>query len=135
MFSRFVRYRLVFDHIVWNFIYIYAAVIHSGEQQFFSSVVAILTGELTMLIIKKYGFKVCAISFNFCFNHYKVYIHLPCINTQQQTTSSFDITHVISSINCQTSRLYQRSANHCEGDCNFNIICLLRPYHSIHYCN
>ena len=32
-------------------------------------------------------------------------------------------------------RLYQGSANHCEGDYNSNIIFLLQVSHTIHYCN
>ena len=64
--------------------------------------IAIVTGEFTMLIILKYSFKVCVISFGFYLIHYKVYIYLPCLNTQQLTTAPFDITHVISSIKRQT---------------------------------
>ena len=67
--------------------------------------------------------------------HYKVYIHIPCINTQRQKTASFDITNVISSSNRQTPRLYKGPANCCEGDHNSDIIRLLQPYHTIHYCN
>ena len=88
-----------------------------------------------MLILQKYGFKVCVILFDFYSNHYKFYIHLPCINTQRQTTEPFDITHVISFSDRQTLRLYQGLADHCEGDRNFNIMCLIHPSHTIHYCN
>ena len=80
-------------------------------------------------------FKVCVISFDFYSTHYKVYIHLPCINTQRRTTSPFDITHVISSSDCQTPRLYQGLDDRCEGDRNSDIICLLLPYLTIQYCN
>ena len=66
---------------------------------------------------------------------YKVFIYLPCINTQQQTTATFYITHVISSSDHQTPRLYQGSANPCEGYRNSNIISLLQPSQTIHYCN
>ena len=66
---------------------------------------------------------------------YKVFIYLPCINTQQQTTSPFNITPVISYSNHRTSRLYQGSADRFEGDCNSNIIRLLHTSQKIHYCN
>ena len=97
--------------------------------------VDIVMGEFTILILQKYGFKVCVISFGFCSTNYKVYIHIPCINTQQRTTATFNITHIISSSNHQTPRLYQGSDNCCEGDCNSNIIRLLQLSHKIHYCN
>ena len=116
-----------------------------------------------MLILQKYGFKVCVILFVFYSTQYNVYIHIPCINTQQQTTATFDITHVISSrdlttlrqyqgfynwqttapfdithvilySNRRTPRLYQGSANCCERDHNSNMISLLQPYQTIHYC-
>ena len=54
-------------------------------------VIDIVTGEFTILILWKYGFKVCIISFGFCSSHFKVYIHLPCINTQRQTTAPFSL--------------------------------------------
>ena len=97
--------------------------------------IAIVTDEFTLLILQKYGFKVCVILFGFYSTHYKVYIHITCINTQWQTTAPFDITYVISSSDCQTPRLYQGSADHCEVDRNSDIICLLRPSHIIHYFN
>ena len=80
-------------------------------------------------------FKVCVISFGFYSTHYKVYIHLPWINTQQRTTALLDITPLFSYSYHQTPRLYQGSANRCEGDCNFNIICLLQTSQTIPYCN
>ena len=67
--------------------------------------------------------------------HYKVYIHLTCIITQLWKTAPSDITHVISSSNRQTPRLYHGWADCCEGDCNLDIICLLHPSQTIHYCN
>ena len=72
--------------------------------------------EFTMLILQKYGFMNRVISFGFYSTNYKVYIHLPRINTQQQTTATFNITHAISSNDRQTPRLYQGSENCCEGD-------------------
>ena len=88
-------------------------------------VIAIVTFEHTMLILQKYSFKVFVIRFDFYSTNYKVCIHLPCINTQRQTSEPFDITQVISSRNCQTLRLYQGSADNCEGDHNSDSFCLL----------
>ena len=84
---------------------------------------------------KNYSLKVCVYSFDHYSARYKVYIRLSCINTQQTTTSSFDITNVISSIKCQLLRLYQGSANCCEGHSISDIIRLLQPYQKIRYCN
>ena len=67
--------------------------------------------------------------------NFKVYIHLPRINTQQQTTASFDDTPVILSSDGQKTGLYQGSDNCCEGYRNFDIICLLQQYQTIHYYN
>ena len=113
-------------------VYIHLLCINTQRQVFF--VIVIITDDFTMLILQKYGFKVCVISFGFYSNRYKVYIYITCINIQQQTTAPFDITHVISYSNHQTPRLYQGSADHCEGDHNYNIICLLQLSKTIHYC-
>ena len=83
----------------------------------------------------KYGFKVCVILFVFYSTHYKPYIHLHCINKQRLTTEPFGITHITLSSDCQTPKLYQGSANCCMVDWNPNIIHLLQPYKTIHYCN
>ena len=98
-------------------------------------VIAIVRGEFTMLMLKKYGFKVGVILFGFNSTHYKVYIHIPCINTHQRTTAPFYITHIISYIDHWTPRLFQGSADHSEEDHNSDIICLLQTYQSIHNCN
>ena len=135
MVLRFVRYRLVFDHI---FDSLYPFTLHkhtaaNNDTIFF--VIAIVTGDFTMSKIRKYGFKVCVVSFDFYSTHYKVYIYLPCINTQRQTIAPSDITHVISSSDLQTPRLYQGSADRFEGYHNSDIICLLQPSQKNHYCN
>ena len=65
----------------------------------------------------------------------KVYIYLPCINTQQQATAPFDDTPVISSSDHQKTEIYQGSDSHCEGDRNSDLIRLLQQYQAIHYCN
>ena len=52
-------------------------------------VIAIISDEFTILILRKYGFKVCMILFGFYSSNFKVYIHLLCINTQRQTTAPF----------------------------------------------
>ena len=48
---------------------------------------------------------------------------------------SYDITHVLSSSDLQTPRLYQGSADLCEGDRNYDIIRLFQTSQTIHYCN
>ena len=96
---------------------------------------AIVTGEFTILILQKYGFKVYMISFGFYSTNFKVYIHLPCISTQQQTTAPFDDTPVILSSDHQKTGLYQGSADCCEGYHNLDIIRLLQQSQTIHYCN
>ena len=65
----------------------------------------------------------------------KVYIYLPCINTQRRATVLFDNTPFISSRDHQKTGLYQVSANCCEGDCNSDLIRLLQKSQSTHYCN
>ena len=95
----------------------------------------IVTGEFNILILRKYGFKVCVILFGFYSTHFRVYIHLPFINTQRQTTTSFDNTPVISSSDHQTTGRYQGSADCCEGRRNSNIIRLIWQSQTIHYCN
>ena len=87
------------------------------------------------MILRKYSFKVCVISFGFYSTRFKVCIYLPCINTQQQTTAPFDETPIISSSDCRKIGLYQGSANFCEGDSNSDIIRLIQQYQAIHYCN
>ena len=87
--------------------------------------IPIVTDEFTLLILQKYGFKVCVILFGFYSHHYKFYIHIPCINTKLLTTAPFDISYIISSSDRQTPRLYQGSADRCEVDRNSDIICLL----------
>ena len=81
-------------------------------------VITNVTGKLTMLVLPNFGSKVCVISFGFYSTQYKVYIHLPCINTQQHTAEPFEITHFISSRDHQTSRLYQGSADCFKVDLN-----------------
>ena len=72
---------------------------------------------------------------DFCSTRFKVYIHLPYINTQQRTTAPINNTHVISSINHRKIGLYQGSADHCELNNYSNIFVLLQPSHTIHFCN
>ena len=68
-------------------------------------VISIVTGEFTMLLLQKYGYKVCMILFGVYLTNYKVYIHLPCIKSKQLTTAPFNITHGLSSNDCKTMRL------------------------------
>ena len=91
-------------------------------------------------------FKCCYHDIELCFVPYfgaefgkmfilKVYIYLPCINTQLQETAPFDDTHVISSSDHQQTGLYQGSDKGCEGYRNYDLICLLQQSQAIHYCN
>ena len=114
----FVLFCLVFDHIVWSFIFIYAALTHSNKKQHHFHHDCHCHGWVYYVVLLKYGFKICVISFDFYWTRNKVYIHLPFIVTQQQTTVPFYITHVLSSIDCRTPRLYHGSADLCEVDCN-----------------
>ena len=95
----------------------------------------IVTGESTIFILQKYGFEVCVISFGFYSTPFKVCIHLPCINIQQQTKAPFEITPVISYRYLQTTGMYQGSADSGEVDRNSDIIRPLCPSQKIHYCN
>ena len=61
-------------------------------------VTAIVTGEFNILILRKYGFKVCAILFGFYLSCFKVYINSPCINTQRQTTAQFSLWSPLSRV-------------------------------------
>ena len=97
--------------------------------------IAIVTGECTILILQKYSFKVCLISFSFYSIRFKVYIYLLFINTQRQAKAPFEENPVISSINHLKTVFYQGLANHCEGCCNSDLIRLLQKYQAIHYCN
>ena len=126
MVLRFVLIFLFFDHIVWWFIFVYAVLKHSYEPQHHFHRDWHCHGGVYYVVLRKYGFKVCVISFHLYSTCYKVYIHISCINTQRLTTTPFRSTHVISSRNCQTMILYQGSSNRCGGDRNLNIILLIQ---------
>ena len=85
----------MFDHLVRNFISIYAALTQINKNHVSFFVIAIDMGEFIMLMLQKYGYKVLVISFGSYSTHYKLYLNLPCINTQLQTTAPVDTTHVI----------------------------------------
>ena len=135
MLLRFVLVCLVFDHNAWYFIFIYTALTHRDEPKHHFHRDRNYHRWVYNVVLEKYGFIVCAISFDLYSTHNKDYIYLPCINTQWQTTAPFNITHVLSSSDCQTPRLYQGSANHCGEYRNSDVINLLQPYLTIHYCN
>ena len=135
MVLRFVLFHLVFDHLVWWFIFIYSALTHSNKQKHHFHRDPHRHGWVYYIVLQKYIFKVCVISFDFYSTHYKVYIHLPWIITQIQKTLQLYITHVISSRELRKPILYQGSDDCCEEDCNSYIICLLQPSQTIHYCN
>ena len=84
---------------------------------------------------KKYGFRVCVILFSFYSIHFEVYIYLPCINTQQRATAPFDGTPIIPSSDHLKTGLYQGSDDRCEGDGNYDLICMLQKSQAIHDCN
>ena len=52
-------------------------------------VIPIVMGECTVLLLQKYGFKVCAVLFGFWSSCLKFHIHLLWINTQRQITTPF----------------------------------------------
>ena len=97
--------------------------------------ISIVAGECNMLYYKKYGFIVCEILFDFYSAHYKVFVCLLCINKQRGTTAPLDSTHILSSRNCRTTKLYQGSVDRCKGDRNSDVIRLLQPYLTIHHFN
>ena len=130
-----VLFGFFFDHIIWEFIFIYNALTHSDEQQHHFHCDRHRHGWVYYVVLQKYGFKVCVISFGFYSTDYKVYIHLPWIIAQLSQKAPLDSTHVISSSDLQTPRLYQGSADLCEVDCNLDIICLFQPSQIIYYCN
>ena len=53
--------------------------------------ITIVMGECTVLLLRKYDFKVCAVLFGFWSSCLKFYIHLLCINTQRWTTTPFSL--------------------------------------------
>ena len=108
MVLRLMWYRLVFNSTHFK-VYILFLCINTQWRTMasFFCVIAIVTGEFTILILWKYRFKVCVISFGFYSFHFKVYIHLICINTQQRTRAPFDKTSGISSRNHQKTGLYE----------------------------
>ena len=55
------------------------------------SVVAIVTGECTILLLQQYIFKDCAVLSVFRSSCSKVNIHLLCINMQERTTTTFSL--------------------------------------------
>ena len=130
---RFVLFHLVFDNLVWKFISINAALKHSDEQQHH-----FLRDHHHHRWVKyvdnmKYGFKFFVTSFDLYWTHYKVYIHLPCINTQKKITISHHSRPIIKWP--QNTKTVSGIANHFKGERNSNMIYLLWPSQAIHYCN
>ena len=71
-------YMISFGFYFYNFkVYIHLPCIDAQQKKnstiYF--VVVIVTGEFTILILQKYGLKVCVILFRFNFSDFKVYIH------------------------------------------------------------
>ena len=87
---------LRFCDIVWFLIILFSSLypftLHQHTVTNNSTIFLVIandTGEFTILILQKYGFKFCMISFGFYLSRFKVYIRLPCINTQRRTTATF----------------------------------------------
>ena len=97
-------------------------------------VISIVTDECTRLYYKN-TFLWCVWFFFFNSTHYKLYIHIPCIITQRQTTATLHGNRVLSSCYRQTPIMYQESADHCEGDRKWDVIGLLHSSLTIHYSN
>ena len=135
MVLRSVLFCLVFDHIFWYFIFIYAALTHRDEPQHHFHHDCNYHRWVYYVVLRKHGSIVCVISFFFYSIHYKVYIYLPCINTHRRTIAPFNITHILASSDCQTPRLYQGSDDCYGGNHNSDVICLIQPSLTIHYCN
>ena len=51
------------------------------------SVIAIVTGECSVLVLQTYGIKVCAVLFGFWSSFLIIYSNLRCINTHRWTTT------------------------------------------------
>ena len=92
-------------------------------------------GSCTILILRKYGFKICVISFSFIPFILKVYIYLPWINTHLRGTAPFDNTCIISSSDHQKTGLYMESADCCDEDHKSDLIVLIQQSQAIDYCN
>ena len=135
MVLQFVLFCLVFYIIVWYFIFIYSALTHSDKQQHHFHCYWYRHRWVYHVVLQKYISKVFVNLFDFYSPLFKVFIYLPYINTQQRTTVSLNSTNFLSSSDFQTPRLYQVSAYHCEGYCNLDVIFLLRPVLTTHYCN
>ena len=114
---------------------IYAVLTHRDEPQHHFYRDRHRHGWLYYVVLQTFGFIVCVISLDFYSTQYKVYIYLPCINTHRWTIAPFNVTHVLSYIDHRTQKRYQGSASHYEGDCNLDVICLIQPFLTIHYCN
>ena len=74
------------------------------------SVIAIVTGESTILVLLKNGNKVCAVLFDFWSYCFIVYINLFCLNIQGQATTQFSLwlpLSRVSVIGCTTKYDYK----------------------------
>ena len=121
--------------LVGRVIFIYAALTHRDKKQHHFHHDWHHHRWVNYVVLRKYSFKVCVISFGFYSTHYKVYIYLPCIDTQWLKTAPLYSSRALPSSNLQTPIMYQGSDNCCEGYRNSDIICLLQPSLTIHYCN
>ena len=131
----FVLFHLVFNHIAWYFVFIYAALTHSNETKHHFHRDHHSHQWMYYAVLQKYSFKDCVISYDFYWTRYKFYIHIPCIITEWRTTVPFNIPHVLSYSELWMPILYKGSVNHCEGDRNLDVIGLIELFLTIYYGN
>ena len=89
MVLRFVRYRLVFNNLIWKFISINPAWTHRDEQQHHFLRDRHCNGWVYSIDTREIRFLGLYDNVWFFPSHFKVYTHLLCINTQWQTTAPF----------------------------------------------
>ena len=97
--------------------------------------IAIVTGECTMLYYKNTAllfvwFRLISIQLII-----KVICIYPASTHIRRIKAPFNINHFVSYRDHRRPRRYQGSANHCEKDCNLDVICLIQQFLTIHYCN
>ena len=134
-FLRFVWYGLVFDHFGWKFISIYATLTHSYIQTHYFLCDYHRHEWVYHVDITKIRFSGLCYYVWFLFNSVKKLYQSTLHQTQQWTTSMFDINHVIPYSNHQKTRLYQGLADCCEGDLNSDTILPIQPSKTINYCD
>ena len=98
-------------------------------------IIAIVTGEFTMLILNNTVFRFVLYHLVFIqliIKFISIYPESSHRDEQQHHLTSITSYHLVTD---RTPRLYQGSANHCEVDCNYIMVRLLQPSKTINYCN